>query len=427
MIVGRLKMTGTRVVALPLLLGLELLAWSAPIHAHESNGTPAARAFFAEGDAAAKAGKPGEAAAAFRKAIDADPDFAEAHQRFIESTRWEQMPGSRTPTVPHLQELYERWAKQHPTRAVYRWALGFLLHDPAKADVFFNEAIAIDPAFARAHFHLARNADLRGDWVAQRQHLKAAVESNPDNPQYLVRYAHAHKDSEPARFRDLALSVVQKFPESGAAAEALYHLATESSDAERRRYLEQLRTKYPANKFGYASMGMSTLYSELTKPSDALALAKEMVKALPSSKSWSQRVAHQEAMVRVEAMIAERRFTDALEAIAKTQKPPGSHGTTWVLMKADAAAGAGQLDQVYGTLVESVAAEPNDQVMAALNKYGAALKKTPREIDADVWRIRDSKATPAAPFELTRAGQRQPVRLSDYRGRVVLLAFWFPG
>jgi tetratricopeptide (TPR) repeat protein len=107
------------------------------------------------------------------------------------------MPASRTPTVPHLQELYERWAKQHPKRAVYRWALGFMSHEPAKADAFFKEALTIDPAFARAHFLLARNADLRGDWVAQRRHLKAAVDSNPDEPRYLLRYAPAHKTSEP--------------------------------------------------------------------------------------------------------------------------------------------------------------------------------------------------------------------------------------
>ena len=73
-----------------------------------------------------------------------------------------------------------------------------------KGDVFFREALRIDPTFARAHFLLARNADLSGDWAAQRAHLKAAVESNPANPQYLVRYAQAHKDSEPARFKELA-------------------------------------------------------------------------------------------------------------------------------------------------------------------------------------------------------------------------------
>ena len=75
---------------------------SSPAVAQESNGTPAARAAFAEGETAVRAGKLPDAAAAFRKAIDADPDFVDAHQRYIEITQRQEMPQSRTPTVPRL-------------------------------------------------------------------------------------------------------------------------------------------------------------------------------------------------------------------------------------------------------------------------------------------------------------------------------------
>jgi tetratricopeptide (TPR) repeat protein len=199
--------------AIVLLVSAGLLTPSA-FAPKESNGTPAARAFFDEADAAAKAGKYADAAAAFRKAIEADPDFVDAHQRFIENTRRDQNAAKS----PSLADLYTQWAKQDPSRAAYQWALGFLEQVPAKADVFFNAALKLDPAFARAHFSLAKNADLRGDWQAQRRHLAAAVENNPDEPNYLVRYATAHRDSDPARFRELASSVVQKFPEAPAAA-----------------------------------------------------------------------------------------------------------------------------------------------------------------------------------------------------------------
>ena len=132
-------------------------------------------------------------------------------------------------------------------------------------------------------------------------------------------------------------------------------------------------------------------------------------------------------MARAEALVAERKFADALDLLNKTERPSGAHGTTWALLKADAAAGAGQREQAYTALVDSLAAAPDDRVRAALAKHGTALNKSVRDIDADVWRVRDAKAVPAAPFELPGNRDGSPVRLADFRGKVVLLAFWFPG
>jgi tetratricopeptide (TPR) repeat protein len=400
---------------------------STTLTARESNGTPAAKALFAQGDAAAKAGKLADAAAAFRKAIDADPDFVDAHQRFIEVSQRLEMPSSRTPSVAHLQELYERWARQYPKRAVYQWALGFLNAEPDKADVFFKKAVAIDPAFARAYFLLAKNADLRGDWTAQRQYLKTAVDSNPDEPRYLLQYGNAQKKSDPSRFREIALQVVDKFPTSQSAAQALYYLGREASSPERRAIHNRLRANYPVDRFGYSASAMYDLYAELTTPSEALLLAQEMARAQPTSKTWQTRVTVQEAMLRAESLVADARFVDALDLLEKTPRPSGNHGTTWTLLKAEAAAGSGHVDRAYAALLDSAAALPDPRVDTVLLKYGTTLGKTPRDVDADLWGQRDARAKVAAAFELPSARDGSLVKLADYRGRVVLLAFWFPG
>src|SRR5688572_22909923 len=142
-----------------LLLGLGCALWAPSAAARESMGTPAAKTLFDQGEAAVKAGKLREATEAFRKAMDVDPDFVDAHQRFIEISQRQEAPQSRTPSVPRLQRLYEGWARLYPKRAAYPWALGFLSQDADQGNKHFEKALAIDPAFARAHFLLARNAD----------------------------------------------------------------------------------------------------------------------------------------------------------------------------------------------------------------------------------------------------------------------------
>src|SRR5205807_10642056 len=103
---------------------------------------------------------------------------------------------------------------------------------------------------------------------------------------------------------------------------------------------------------------------------------------------------------------------------------PGAPGPP---CKAEAAAAAGHSELADAALVDSVAAMPDARVDEALVKYGTAANKTRPQIDADVWRIRDAKAVPAVSFQLPASRGSAPVQLSDYRGRVVLLAFWFPG
>src|SRR5439155_18432944 len=189
-----------RLILVALMLAVIGAASGAGFAARESPGTPAARSAFDTGEAAARAGKLDEAVAAFRKAIAADPDFVDAHQRLIEVTQRQQLQDVQSTSLLRLKRQYEQWARQHPTRAVYQVALGLLAKDADQADAYFNKALAVAPSSASAHFLLARNADTRGDWDAQRKHLKAAVENNPDEPRYLLRYAVAHLKSDPARF-----------------------------------------------------------------------------------------------------------------------------------------------------------------------------------------------------------------------------------
>src|SRR5258707_1046817 len=115
---GRQKLT-----LVPSMLALIGVVSTAGLAARDSAGTPAARSAFDAGERAARAGKLEEAVAAFRKAIAADAEFIDAHQRLIEVTQRQQLQDGQSERLPRLKAQYEQWARQHPTRAVYQVAL----------------------------------------------------------------------------------------------------------------------------------------------------------------------------------------------------------------------------------------------------------------------------------------------------------------
>ena len=131
-------------------------------------------------------------------------------------------------------------------------------------------------------------------------------------------------------------------------------------------------------------------------------------------------------MTKAKTLAGEARWEEAAALLEKMSPPSGSHGTTWTLLKAQAAAGAGHREHAYNALVESAAALPDARIDAALPAYAARLGKTSRDVDTDVWSSRDARAKPAAAFSMTSLRDGAPVQLADFRGRVVLLAFWYP-
>lgn len=86
----------------------------------------------------------------------------------------------------------------------------------------------------------------------------------------------------------------------------------------------------------------------------------------------------------------------------------------------------GDSSQAYDAYIQAVAVAPSPESLQGLAAAVQAAKRTQAEADAAVWAIRDKAARPASEFTLAALDGGQ-VSLSDYRGKVVLLNFWFPG
>ena len=122
--------------------------------------------------------------------------------------------------------------------------------------------------------------------------------------------------------------------------------------------------------------------------------------------------------------MAASKFAEALDLLEKDAAPSGNHGTTLTLLKAEAAAGAGHDDQAYATSPR--APLPDTRVETALMKYAADSRQdAPRRRCRCLAHSRCEGDRGGAVSTAELAGGA-PVQLSDFRGRLVVLASGFP-
>jgi thiol-disulfide isomerase/thioredoxin len=96
------------------------------------------------------------------------------------------------------------------------------------------------------------------------------------------------------------------------------------------------------------------------------------------------------------------------------------------ILHARAVNAAGGTANAYGDLIKAFTSTPTDEVRAALTDYGKKLGKDFQQVEKDIWAIRSANARAATPFSLVNYSTRKPMSLTDFRGRVFLLNFWYP-
>lgn len=413
--------------------------------------SPEAKAAFDEAKSVAKS-DPAKAIALFRKAIEIDPNYVEAHEQFMSVSRSKLYNESRKPGVGETESdealkkamddwskqtiaTYEEWSLKYPKSPAVQWELGelYMYKDYDKVESQAKKALEIDPKFTRAYQTLSLIEEVRGNEKKRLEYLAKAAESAPDDPAPSFYYASALRKSNPELNRKKSLEVAERFPQSERGAQALYWLAFETDNREEKiRLLEKARLAFPPQKFNWSESCMSLLFETYgkTDPLKALALAQEMEKTITEgsgAKTWQVNAAYQKNLVEAQKLITSRKYDEAVALLTSTTTPRYSDTTPYALLKAEAAAGTeGGVQKAYDALVKQMADAPTDPLRAATLKYGASLKKATAEVDADIWRIVESKATPAPGFTFPRYPDEKRISLADYRGKVVMINLWYP-
>lgn len=432
------------------LLTISLAAWDARAQAPQIPAGGAAKVAFEQGEAARKKQEYAKAAEFYRNAIESDPRDVEAHSSFIsaskqaasagirsdlpEEERSKQLKQARERKEEELIALYEGWIQKDPKNPTYHWALAdlYMYKDYDKVERYAMKAVGLDPKFARAYQTLALIADVSGDEEKQLEFLKKSAEAAPQDPSYAFYYANSLRHSNPALYRKKAIEVAERFPDHERGAQSLYWLGFETEDTkEKIAIYERLKASFPPEKFNWSESGMSGLFEAYTgsNPQKALALAQEMTKVLKqdrSKNSWQEKVDYQKNLLQARALMGGKKYPEALALLEKAKTPRYLHDDAVPLAKAEALDGSGQTDKAYREVLDVISSEPTDALHAALKQYGAKLNKNAQQVNADVRGSLEAKAKQVKDFSFTKYGDEKQVSLSDYRGKVVLLNFWYP-
>jgi thiol-disulfide isomerase/thioredoxin len=374
-----------------------------------------------------------------KAAVEAQPDSLSVHQRYITAFR-KSISGANFRNIDSvlglLEPQYAAWMNQFPQSAVVPFAIGdaFTAAENPRAKPYLLKAVGLDPNMAPAWMDLWEDGERWGDFKASQAYLKHAVDADPSNPNYAFYYAGTFETSDPVTYKKLSLKVVNDFPTSERGAQALYWLGFRSPDMkDKMTYFEELRGKFPPDKFGWSASGMSGYFDILlgTDPAKAVELARYMTGLkleADEKKEWTNQTALAEKISKASALLDQHKPADALQALAGIKLKSWSDAReTLNLLKARAINAGGNTGAAYDSLLVFFAKEPSDETHEVMLRYATKLGKDAAWVDEGVRQRRLSTASPAPVFKLAAYLTHDSISLADYKGKTVLLTFWFPG
>jgi thiol-disulfide isomerase/thioredoxin len=325
---------------------------------------------------------------------------------------------------------FNEWAKQFPQSSAIPFALGseYIDAESPRAKPWLLKVAALEPNNARVWSMLSVDAERWGDQKSACEFMGKAAAAEPANPDYSFYYAFSFEHTDPARWRSLVYELAKRFPNNERGAQGLYWLAARSTQlAEKVKVYEQLRTLYPPDKFGWSGSGMPSLYDCYLLQNET-GKAKALAQAMGAKNNWPDRVALINTVENVHALLAAKKIQEALQQIDKLKAPAYSGiGDHIALLRSSVLHESGNTQAAYENLLLVETKTPGDEIKKAMVNYGAILGKNTGQVENDIWMSREKYITKAADFNLGLYTSNKTASLRDFKGKIILLTFWFPG
>ncbi|WP_291403821.1 redoxin domain-containing protein [Daejeonella sp.] len=354
--------------------------------------------------------------------VEANPENLKAHQTFLNAL---------APEDPYLKIQYAIWLKRFPKSFNVPFSIGKSLTNRLYPEgrAFLLKAVELNPKHAESWFLLGIDAANYGDTLAQQKYMAKAKEAEPENSKYAFQYAYSFKDTNPATFDSLSIAVAFKFPDSEEAPLALTYLALNSKNPnEKIAFFEQLYKRYSAKPYPSSSYGIQAFFNLLLEknPQRAFEVALNMViEPKVNHYEWSKNLNLVRTYRDAKNMMDLNNPSKALEVLdglsAENRK-----NDRYVLFKTEIIEAIYDSEAAYDTLSLFYAKRPGIKSRFALLAYAKKFGKDEEQVDLDIRSLREAAAPIAKDFYLQRYTDTNRVSLSDYKGKIILLTYWFP-
>lgn len=360
-------------------------------------------------------------------AVEANPNDFETHWAYIKAMKFDS---------PDLIKQYDEWIKKYPGIAMFPYSIGYGLTNREKpiAKAYLLKTLEIDPKFHKAYYNLWRDAQRWGDFETGDAYLLRAKEMDPKNDEYAFAYSLSFATSDPAKYKELTLEMPKNFPGSNRSAQALALFAKFSkNDKDKIAVWEQLRTQFSPETNTHSAWGMIAYFDYLLfrDPPKAVDLAKELSKLQIKefeSNVWAQQAAVASNIENVTKLIADKKPKEALALVNATKLFKHSWVVTeFEIFKVGVIEATGNIQAAYDSILILYSKKPSDQASNVLKKLGTKIGKNEAQIKQDLTKVRYAKAEPATNFTLEKYLEPGKASLSDFKGKVILLTYWFPG
>lgn len=362
-----------------------------------------------------------------RAVIEKQPANIEAHKEYIYL-----MAKDSTSLV----KQYQLWLKKFPKASAVPYGLGYFYsqHEDPAAKPYLLKAVTLDPELAEAWFELSNDAQCWGDFKKSEEYMANAVRTAPDDPNYLFYYAFNFLETDPAKADALIKILRSKFPQSRRVPQMLYWKAFRVAGLQEKvAVYEDLRGHFPMAKSEWAAAGMLD-YLDLLTSTDASGAVKMATILLQQTGLDSLQKVDVEAkkrlasgFVQVQTLLMEHRPAAANEVLrGLTIDRWSNQQQNLSLFKGRLALEAGGPKQAYDTLLACYIKDPTRLLKDTLLYYGGKAGKTDTTIYQEIKQQLMAGAKKAN-FKLESYLSSGQVSLDEYKGKVVLLTFWFPG